>query len=101
MEMKVSGCVITGFPGDLARRFVAADSQQPRVAQLAVRRPLDERDLNDDFRPNPVRADARHAFSLCKRRVRDFEFVETRAKIDQHSGVKTRADLSSKGKIVS
>src|SRR5262245_60962269 len=56
-----SGCVITppafrevkgpapseveGLSRDLARGLVGADGEQPRVAQLAVRGPFDERDL--------------------------------------------------------
>ena len=36
-----------------------ADAEQARMAQLAVHRPLDERDLHDDLRAHPVRAQAR------------------------------------------
>ena len=39
------------------RRLVGAHAQQPRVAQLAVVRPLDEGDLDDDLRPHPVHAE--------------------------------------------
>ena len=36
-------------------------AEQPRMAKLAVHRPFDERDLHDDLRPHPVRAQARQA----------------------------------------
>ena len=39
--------------------------EQPRVAQLAVPGPLDERDLDDDLGPHPVRVQARQADSLA------------------------------------
>ena len=69
------------------------------MPQLAVHRPLGERDLHDDLRPHPVRAQARQAVGLRERRRRDFELVEPRAQLEQQLGVEARADLAGEHEI--
>ena len=44
------------LPHDLARVLVVANSEEARVAEFVVFGPLDETDLNDDLRSNPMRA---------------------------------------------
>ena len=53
-----------------------ADADQPRVAQLAVDSPLDERDLHDDFGTHPVRVQAGQAFGPGKRRTRHLDGIK-------------------------
>ena len=85
---------------DLARRLVGADAEQPRMAQLAVHRPLDERDLHDDLGPHPVRAQARQPDGLGERRLRDLERVQPRAQIEQQLRVEAGADLAGEDEVV-
>ena len=52
-----------------------------------------KRDLHDDLRPHPVRAQARQALGLRERRLRDLERVEPRAQVEQQRRVEAGADL--------
>ena len=77
------------------------DAEQPRMAQLAVHRPLDEGDLHDDLGPHPVRAQARQADAPCVNGgFGDLERVEPRAQVEQQLGVEARADLAGEDEVV-
>src|SRR6185436_4930000 len=70
------------------------------MAQLAVRRPFDEGDLDDDLRTHPVRAHARQPDGLGERRLRDLERIEPRAELQQELRVEAGADLPGVDKVV-
>src|SRR6476661_7254961 len=67
--------------------------------ELALRRPLDEGNLDDDLGTHPVRPNARQSDGLCKRGGWDLERIEPCAKIEQQPGVKARTDLSGEDEV--
>src|SRR5262245_35597481 len=70
------------------------------MTELAVRGPLDEPDLHDDFGTDPMRAHSREANELRERPLGDLERVEPRTKFVQQSSVEPGADFSSEHEIV-
>ena len=68
------------------------------MAKLAVHRPFDEGDLDDDLRTHPMRAHAWQPDGLRERRLRDLERIQPRAEIQQQLRVETGADLPAKTK---
>src|SRR5262245_20016721 len=87
------------FTSDLARRLVVTDAKQARVPELAVHGPFDERDLDDDLRPDPVGAQARQAAGFRERRTGNLEPVEPRAQIEQELRVEARADFPGEDEV--
>src|SRR5262245_4462580 len=71
-----------------------------RVAELVVHGPLSERDLHDDLRCHPVRAQARQPLRLREWRLVDFQAIEPGAKIEQQLGVEAGADFPCKDEVV-
>src|SRR5687767_4637050 len=71
------------------------------MPELAVHGPLDETDLHDDGRSDPVGAETGKALGLRERRLRDFERVEPRAQVEQQLCVETGADLAGKDEVLS
>src|SRR4030095_739582 len=71
------------------------------MPQLAVRGPLDERNLHDDFGSHPVCTNARQSFGFRERRVRDLEPVQPRTKLQQQFRVEAGADFASEDEIIS
>ena len=69
------------------------------MAKLAVHRPLDERDLHDDFRTHPVRADSWQPCGPRKRRLRQLDRIEPPSQIQQEPGVEAGANLSGEDEI--
>src|SRR5262245_37165638 len=70
------------------------------MAQLAMCRPLDERNLHDDFGSHPVCANARESFALREWGVRDFEVVQPSTKFQQQFRVEARADFTGEDEII-
>src|SRR2546422_301340 len=70
------------------------------MAQLAVHRPLDEGDLDDDLGPRPVRAQARQPFRSGEGRLWDLEAIQPRAQIEQELCVEAGADLAGEHEVV-
>src|SRR5215510_11898310 len=70
------------------------------MAQLAVRGPLDECNLDDDFGQDPMCTNAWQSFSFRERRFRDLELVQPRTKLQQQPGVEAGADFAGKDEIV-
>src|SRR5688572_28732442 len=96
---------IVGRPSTLlahhfARRFVGADSEQPRVAKLAVHGPLDEPALHDDLGLDPVRAHARESYGFGERRRFHLEAVPLLPEVEQHARVAAGADLTGEDEVV-
>jgi hypothetical protein len=70
------------------------------MTQLAVDRPLDERDRHDDLGPHPVRADPGQTLRLREQRRRDLDRVEALPQIDKHPRVEPGADLPGEHEVV-
>src|SRR5690348_2912501 len=70
------------------------------MPQLAVRRPLDEADLDDDFGAHPVRAQARQPGTARERRRRSLERVEPGAERDQLPGIEAGADATGEHEVL-
>ena len=70
------------------------------MPELAVHRPLDERDLHDDLGADPVRAQARQPDALGERRLRDLERIQPRAEVQQQLRVEAGADLPGEDEVV-
>src|SRR5687768_15826325 len=68
------------------------------MPELPVCRPLDEADLDDDLGAHPV-CHPWKSDELRERPLGDLESVEPGAKIEQQSGVESRADLSSEDEV--
>ena len=64
-----------------ARVFIVTHAQESRVAKLVVFGPLNEADLDDDLRADPVSAYAREAHGFGEGRLGDFEGVELVAEV--------------------
>ena len=79
---------------------VGADAEQSRVAQLLVDGPFDERDVDDDLRPHPVRTHARQPGGFRERRLLQPDGVESRAQIRQECRVESRPDLAGEDEVV-
>src|SRR5215471_3692495 len=69
------------------------------MSQLAVHRPLDERDLHDDLGLYPVRA-PRQSLGSGERRRRHLDAIEARSQIAQQLRVESRTDFAGEGEIV-
>jgi hypothetical protein len=57
---------------DVARILVVTDAEQSRVTKLVVLCPLDEADLDDDLRADPVGAETRKAHGASEWRLWNF-----------------------------
>jgi hypothetical protein len=82
------------------RRLVVTEGEKSRVAELAVLRPLDEADLNDDLGTDPVGAQAREADGFGEGWFWNLEFVELGAEIEQQLCVKAGANLAGVDKLL-
>ena len=69
------------------------------MSQLAMRGPLDEGDLYNNFRLYPMRPKARQSFSFCEGRFLHFELIQPRPKLEQQLRIKAGADFSSEDEI--
>src|SRR5689334_24796872 len=78
---------------------VGTDAEQPRVPQLAVDGPLDERDPHDDFGTDPVRPETGHAGGRGERRLWQCDRVKAPPQVEQEPGVETGADFSGKDEV--
>src|SRR4051812_4687785 len=70
------------------------------MSQLAVHRPLDERHLDDDLRPHPVRA---HAWETCgprERCRRNFQPIELLAELAEQLRIEAGAHLARVNEVV-
>src|SRR4051812_36549336 len=70
------------------------------MAQLAVRRPFDERDLHDDLGTDPVGPNARQPDRFGERRFRDLQPVESRAELEQQPRVESGSNLPGKDEVI-
>src|SRR4051812_16556989 len=70
------------------------------MAKLPMLRPFNERDLNDDLRLHPVRANARQSSPLGERSLVDFGAIELRTQLVQHLCIEARSHLSGENKVV-
>jgi hypothetical protein len=70
------------------------------MAQLAMCRPLDERNLHHDFGSHPVCANARQSFGLRKGRLWDLELVQPSTKLQQQFRVEAGADFAREDEII-
>src|SRR6185436_6836970 len=70
------------------------------MAQLPMHCPFDERHLDDNLGPHPMRAETREPFRSCKRRGRNLECVEPGTKLKQKFRVEAGADFSCEHEIV-
>ena len=77
-----------------------ADADQPRMPELPVPGPLDERDLYDDLGAHPVRAQARQPDAFGERRLRDLEPVQPRAELQEHLRIEAGADPPGEDEVV-
>ena len=59
------------------------DAEQPWMAQLAVARPLDESDLDNNLRADPVRSLARQPLGARERRGRHFDGVQPSPELEE------------------
>src|SRR5438552_3720234 len=82
-----------------ARVLIVANTNEPGMPQLAVRRPLDERHLHDDVRPGPVCAQAWQSFRLGERRRRCLDRIEAAAQVEQKRRVETGADFPGEDEV--
>ncbi len=79
---------------DAPGRLVEAEPLEGRVADLALVRPLGERDLGDDLGPHPVRAASDAARRRGERRCRDGEGREPGAQRARGHLREARSDLA-------
>src|SRR5215470_3708249 len=70
------------------------------MAQLAMCRPFDERNLHHDFGSHPVCTNARQSFGPRERRVWDLELVQPSTKLQQQFRVEARADFAGEDEII-
>src|SRR5262245_277075 len=70
------------------------------MTQFAVNRPLNERNLHDDLRPDPMCAKPRESAGLREERLRDFEFVQACPKVQQELCVEAGSDLAGKHEVL-
>src|SRR5437899_4980510 len=70
------------------------------MAQLSVRRPLDEPDLDDDLRPNPVSSNARQALPTGERCRGDFKRVQAFAQIPQQLRIEPGSNFAREQQVV-
>src|SRR4249920_1029958 len=102
-ERTFSGWVITPrspFLHHVASVLVRAKAEQTRVTQLAVHRPLDKGNLDDDLGAHPMCAHAWKADGLREWRFRHLEGVESGAEVQQQLRVEPRADLPGEHELV-
>src|SRR5262249_55737839 len=69
------------------------------MSQLSVHRPLDEPDLHDHLRTNPV-AVTGEALAVRERRLLDGKSIETSSQIEQELRVEAGADLAGEDEVV-
>src|SRR6476660_1216727 len=69
------------------------------MAKLAVYRPFDEPNLDDDLGAHPVSADARQPDGFCERRLRDLERIQSPTELHKQLRVEPSANLSGKDEI--
>src|SRR2546428_223587 len=77
-----------------------ANAQQPGMAQLTVHSPFDEGYLHNNFGQDPMCANTWQPFRFREGRLRDFEFVQPRAQVQQELRVETGADFAGKDEII-
>src|SRR5258708_936425 len=77
-----------------------SDTQQPRMAQLAMCGPLNKPNLHDDLRTHPVCTQARQSNSFRKRRLPYLEIIQSCTQLQQQLGVEASSNLSREHKLV-
>ena len=85
---------------DFARVFIVTHTQQSRMTKLVVFGPLNEADLDDDLRADPVSAYAREADGFGEGRLLDLDAIELGAQVVQEFRIKAGADLAGENEII-
>jgi hypothetical protein len=88
------------FPDYFAGCLVLADAEKPAVPQFSVDGPLDECDLDDELRTNPVRPDTRQAGRFREWTGGDFDGVHARAQIQQLLRIESGSHLTREYEVV-
>ena len=70
------------------------------MTKLVVLGPLDEADLDDDLRTDPVSAQTRQTDRFGKGRLRYFERVELLAELKQQLSIEAGADLAGENELI-
>src|SRR5258705_11843078 len=81
------------FPNLRNLRMALTHTQQSRMAQLAMRGPLNKPNLHDDLRTYPMCTQARQSNSFRKRRLPYFENIQSRTQLLQQLRVKASSNL--------